>query len=64
MTNREKLFKRLGELSNRMLADAVNLHCTDCPAYSYCSDEHTRGLSCQETMCNWLNENDRGSEDE
>lgn len=63
MTNREKLFKKLEEMDNRMLSDIIDLPCGNCPADIYCS-RHPRAGTCQETMRKWLDGEGRGSKDE
>lgn len=54
MSNREKLFKLLEGKDNKCLAEMIDFICDECPANSFCSSTSAGVLTCQETLCAWL----------
>lgn len=53
---RDKLFDYLHSLSNEALAESVNIECSHCPAWKYCSIHPE--LRCRSTLAKWMDESD------
>lgn len=53
---RDELFDYLHSLSNKELAERVNIECLHCPAWKYCCARPT--LGCQPILTKWMDESD------
>lgn len=57
MSNKEKLLDTLNNMSDKELADAIDLPCVKCPAQTFCDNENPdERLTCQEIIESWLKE--------
>lgn len=53
---RDELFDYLRSLSNRELAESVDIECSRCPAWDYCCAHPA--LECQSTLAKWMDKSD------
>lgn len=57
MTNREELLDILRNMSDRELAESIDLYCNECPVSKHCDlDPYYSDLTCQDSMEKWLEE--------
>lgn len=56
MTNREKLLNVLKNMSDRELAESIDVSCEKCLAKKFCDLSPYSDLTCQDSMKLWLAE--------